>query len=213
MDGQLLQRWVAVLGSGEDVVAAGRALLVRYTQEHRRYHDLRHLAEVLQALDLLEPGPPPAPVLAAFWHDAVYDPRAGDNERASAELATTTLAALGLPEPLSIEVARLVLLTAGHDPAPEDAAGAVLCDADLAVLAAAPARYGAYARDVRQEYAHLSDPVFRAGRSAVLRGLLDRPHLFSTGEGRRRWERPARDNLHAELARLSGPCADAARRP
>ena len=210
----LLEHWTALLGDSSVVVAAGRALLARYAEPHRRYHDQQHLEEMLSALDLLSPGPPPvAVVLAAYWHDAVYDPHAPDNEARSAELAQSSLAALGVDDGLRLEVRRLVLLTAGHDPLPDDSGGALLCDADLAVLAATPDRYRSYASAVRQEYAHVGDADFRAGRSAVLRELLNRPYLFRTPTGRERWEQAARRNVGAELVQLSAPSGDAARRP
>jgi predicted metal-dependent HD superfamily phosphohydrolase len=94
-----------------------------------------------------------------------------------------------------------VLLTAGHDPAPDDANGAVLCDADLAVLASPPAAYAGYASAVREEYRHLSDEEFTAGRIAVLEHLLALPMLFRTPAAQP-WTEPARANLAAELSLL-----------
>ena len=199
-----LQSWVQVLGAGPDVLRAGQDLLSRYAEPQRRYHDLRHLHEVLAALRALTDGAPApaAVVLAAFCHDAVYDPERRDNEERSAVLAEAVLRRLGVAPADVEEVVRLVLLTAAHHPAPGDEHGALLCDADLAILGAAPERYRTYAADVRSEYSHLSDDAFRTGRAAVLRELLDRPRLFTTEPGRRRWDAPARWNLRAELERL-----------
>jgi len=100
-------------------------------------------------------------------------------------------------------VARLVRLTATHDPAVDDRAGMVLCDADLAILAAPAERYAEYTAGVRREYAHVPDEDFRRGRAKVLRTLLDRPALFRTAFGQRHWEDPARTNVAAELAVLT----------
>ena len=76
------------------------------------------------------------------------------------------------------EVRRLVLLTAGHTATADDRNGAVLCDADLAILAAVPDAYDDYAVRVRAEYAHVPDELFRVGRATVLRQLLELPALF-----------------------------------
>ncbi len=223
MDDDLLARWCRTLApllpaDAADPGAAGAALLTRWAEPHRRYHDPRHLREVLAALDeLAGPADPPATaVLAAYWHDAVYDPQAAANEERSAVLATTVLADLGIAPDLVAEVARLVRATADHVVDPTDPAGVLLCDADLAVLAAAPERYAEYAADVRVEYAHVPDEAFGPGRSAVLRSLVDRPRVY-TGAGPA-WEERARANVAAELDRLSGPllptgCAAAPRRP
>ena len=209
----LLRAWTSAVGDGPRAVAAGRALLEGYAEPHRRYHDRRHLTEVLAALHALTAGAPPVPVVcAAYAHDAVYDGRP-DDERRSAELAARVLGELGVAPTLVDEVVRLVLLTVTHEVADGDADGALLCDADLAVLAAPAERYRDYARDVRAEYAHVDDAAFRRGRSEVLRRLLARPRLYATEEGHSRWEAAARRNLRDEISRLDAASDDAAQHP
>ncbi|MDP9416894.1 MAG: metal-dependent phosphohydrolase [Actinomycetota bacterium] len=205
----LLASWTAAagaLGASGDVTGTGRRVLERYAEPHRAYHDIRHLREVVSAVRLLSPyAATPAAVMVAAWlHDAVYDPRRADNEERSAGLARAALEELGVSPPAVMEVSRLVLLTATHDPRPDDRNGAVLCDADLAVLARPTAGYVAYVSDVRREYAHVPADAFASGRTAVLRRLLGRDPLFSTDAARDRWERRARQNLTAELADLLG---------
>lgn len=145
---------------------------------------------------------PRAVELAAWFHDAVYDPTApaGESERASAELAAAMLG----DDPVAPEVSRLVLLTAGHEVVEGDRNGAVLTDADLAILGAPRARYARYASDVRAEYAHLDHEVWRIGRSAVLRGFLRRPRIYVTDRAHARFDAAARANLAQELATLGG---------
>lgn len=204
MEDLLLQPLSELLGDRPEVLQEGRSLLARYAEPHRHYHDRRHLSEVLDALQSLAgDGGTPAPVLcAAYWHDAVYDPTRTDNEERSAALAAAVLGGLGLPSGDVEEVVRLVRLTVSHEPAAGDDAGALLCDADLGILASPPGRYRAYAEAVRREYAHLDDGTFRSGRAAVLGRLAARPRLFTGEQAHRRWDVPARRNLRAELARL-----------
>jgi len=213
MDG-LLDRWraaaVAAGARGDEAIhAAGTGLLRRWNEPHRRYHDVVHLTAVLAVVDAAQSHAdrPDLVRLAAWCHDAVYDPRAGGdaNERASAELAAGLLQGMGVPAESVSEVVRLVLLTVGHRPGPEDRNAALLCDADLAVLASPAPDYDRYAAAIRAEYAHVPDPAFRAGRAAVLRGLLALPALFHTPDLARSGERPARDNLRRELAGLNVP--------
>lgn len=207
----LLSRWchtcvdAGATSAQPDLEAAGADLLCRWSQPHRRYHDLRHLAEVLHRVDELCDVARDATAvrLAAWFHDAFYDCRPGDDEEASAALAERTLHALGIAEPRATEVGRLVRSTAGHDPQEGDVDAQVLCDADLAILAADPQRYAEYATDVRAEYATVPDELFRTGRAAVLRALTQTPSVFSTTLGRERWEGAARANIAAELHRLS----------
>ena len=174
-----------------------------YADSSRGYHDLLHLTEVLQHVDELMPPDHPARetvLLAAWFHDAVYDGR-GDDEERSARLAEATV-----PDPVvASEVARLVRLTWTHRPSSDDLGGQVLCDADLAVLAADPDRYASYVAGVRAENARVSDADFAAGRAAGLRALLAKPTLFHTDAGRSRWEQSARANVRREIEDPTGP--------
>jgi len=156
------------------------ALLTAYAEPTRAYHDTRHLTEVLDRLDELGGGATALPVvLAAWFHDGVYDGEPGAEER-SARWAETALAEVGL-DPLTVaEVARLVRLTEHHRPTDDDVHGTALSDADLAILAAPLTRYAEYVALVRAEYAHVPDDLFTRGRAAILRDLLAKPHLFHT---------------------------------
>ncbi|PZF96218.1 metal-dependent phosphohydrolase [Micromonospora deserti] len=208
----LLDRWRAAArkagAAGPAAVTdAGAGLLARWREPHRHYHTVAHLTAVLDVVDAYAgwADRPDLVRLAAWCHDAVYDPRAeGDaNERDSAALAETLLTRLGLPAGAVAEVRRLVLLTAGHAADPADPDGALLCDADLAVLAAPPPAYDRYATAIRREYAHVPDPAFRAGRARVLHALLALPALYRLPPLAARWEAPARANLTRELTTLS----------
>ena len=175
-------------------------LLGAYVSRHG-YHDATHLAEVVARLEELGRGGDPVLLLAAWFHDAVYDGQAGAEER-SAQLAETELAADGSAGLDVAEVARLVRLTEHHDAEPGDDRGEALCDADLAILAADPDRYREYAAGVRTDYAAYPDADFRAGRLAVLEELAGREVLFRTAYGREQWEPRARANLAAEISAL-----------
>lgn len=195
-------------GAG-DVTRVGTTLLGRWREPHRHHHGEQHLAEVLDGVQLLQDEAVDVAVvlLAAWYHDAVYDGRPGEDEERSARCAERELPGLGLPLQRVQAVAGLVRGTADHtgDPPegvdPRDAA--VLNDADLCVLAAPDQRYRRYAAGVRAEYAHIPEAAFRTGRAEVLRRLLAAPHLFRTREGRARWEPAARRNLMGELGELT----------
>jgi predicted metal-dependent HD superfamily phosphohydrolase len=198
-------RTAARVGARGDVAGCGADLLSRYADGGRRYHDLTHLDEVLRNVDELADYARAADVvrLAAWFHDAVYDPQAGDNEERSAALAEHQLTTLRVDDSLVADVARLVRLTVDHAPGADDPDGAVLCDADLAILAADRTRYAAYTAGVRAEYAHVSDADFARGRAAVLRQLLEQRPMFRTPAARASWEAAARGNVTAELSRLA----------
>ncbi|MEY2456078.1 MAG: hypothetical protein QOK06_1172 [Acidimicrobiaceae bacterium] len=194
-----LTRWGA---SPEAAAAVADGLVARYREPHRSYHTLEHIGEVLAVLERLDAQQDV--VLAAWFHDAVYDPRAagGASERASAELASDQLARLGAPAELVDEVARLVELTAGHTAGPDDHAGQVLADADLSILGAPAERYQRYQAAVRAEYAHVPDDAWRTGRAAVLGGFLERSRLFHDERLHVELDARARGNLERELRSL-----------
>jgi predicted metal-dependent HD superfamily phosphohydrolase len=211
-------QWASLIGDGPRATAVVKRLLVAWRQPPRRYHTVTHLRAVLRHLDQVDPDgqggaalsaaglrPSGAARVAAWYHDAVYEPGRPGNEAASARLAEHDLTDLGWPAAAVSEVARLVLLTVEHRVAPGDDAGAWLCDADLAVLGGRPGAYGAYVAAVRAEYPDVDADGWRRGRTAVVTALLDRDRLYATSEGARRWERAARRNLTDELARLTDP--------
>ncbi len=209
VDEELFDRWAADLGRGREASNRLEAILSRYREPTRHYHTTTHLLRVLRALDELlaavTVADPAAVRLAAWYHDAVYEPGAlaGHNEAASAELARRDLTELGQPPERVDAVDRLVRVTVSHEPASCARDEMVLCDADLGVLASDPATYDAYANGVRAEYGHVPEPAWREGRAAMLRALLDRPVLYHTELMRPR-EPVARANMAAELAALSG---------
>ncbi|PWI16358.1 hypothetical protein DI272_20930 [Streptomyces sp. Act143] len=192
-------------GDGPDPAPYADNLLARWQEPQRRYHTLAHLTAVLDHVDVLEKyaDDPDVVRLAAWFHDAVYLPERSENEERSARIAERALPEAGVPAARTAEVARLVRLTVTHDPADDDRDGQVLCDADLATLAAPPSGYAAYTVAVREEYHFVPDEAFREGRSAILRQLLDLPRLFRTPYGAEHWEATARYNLAAELEMLS----------
>jgi predicted metal-dependent HD superfamily phosphohydrolase len=171
-----------------------REVAARYSEPHRRYHTLRHIEEMLDLLPHADET-----VLAAVWfHDAIYG--GGRNEERSAELARAALTELRFPEESIATVEHLILATKTHDPSPVAPRFHEFLDADLAILGSAPARYDEYAREIREEYAHVPEPMFRAGRAAVLRSFLARPSIFASEEFRQRLEKQARANIERELA-------------
>lgn len=213
-DGRVIEGFVdavRVLGGrpaadGCEGVAA--RLLERWREPHRGYHDEQHLREVLAAVDTvrgaaLDLRGRAAVTLAAWYHDAVYEGRPGEDEEASARLAESELSARGLDGGAAARVAGLVRSTAEHRlPSDPDGPEAVLHDADLWILASPPERFDEYCRQVRAEYPHVSDDDYGRGRRGVLTPFVTRPRLYATRDAHERWTAAARANLRRELARL-----------
>ena len=202
---------VCLLGGDQEVAAAAAAdLSARYAESHRRYHGSVHARAVVRDVAVLAgelrlPAQERAVLtIAAGAHDVIYDGHPGDDERRSASWARDWLARAGVGEAHVGRVGELVLATAAHAASPDDLAAWVLLDADLAILGADPPGYGRYCLAVREEYAALDEPAWRAGRTAVMSGLLARDPLYGTRAARRRWEARARANIVRELNSLKG---------
>jgi predicted metal-dependent HD superfamily phosphohydrolase len=175
----------------------------RYLEPHRSYHTLRHLEECFALFDAARHLSMNAgEVLIALWlHDAVYLPKSRDSEEASARWAEKILHEAGATSDIIGRVRELILATK-HDASPSSADAGVLVDIDLAILASDAERFEQYETQVRQEYAHVPDIVFRMGRAKILKQFLARPWIYTTPYFRERFEQNARDNLARSLARL-----------
>ncbi|RYD20407.1 MAG: phosphohydrolase [Verrucomicrobiaceae bacterium] len=174
-------------------------LHTRYSEPHRHYHNLHHIAAMLAKMDEVAPGDP-ATELAIWFHDVIYDPRARDNEEQSAAFFVAEMAD-SLDPVLCLDVVRLILAT---DYARERTGAAdenLLRDIDLAILASAPETYQSYSDAVRKEYAHVPDGDFRKGRAAVMSRFLD-GRIFHT-DAFANEELIAKGNIRNEIARLT----------
>lgn len=198
MSGDLIQRWkdlsrqLGLRGS----TGIGEELLRRYGEPHRRFHSAAHLTQLLDLLDELDADR--RSHLAAWFHDAVYQPGRRDNEQRSAQLARQRLIAAGFSEDDSDFVARAVLATAGHKDA--DPAFDALLDADLAILGTNPDAYQRYRQAIREEFSGIPELLFKPARARFLRAMLERPSIYRTPLCRERFEAQARRNLQHELA-------------
>ena len=211
---ELRVAWERHLGRSPESLRWFERVVALHRAADRHYHGVRHVqwvvrrvgtlheqsvtdSSVRQAVDLA------AVIAAAFFHDAIYDATAGDNERRSADLAGRSLSEIGWPVDRRELVANMIMATTTHDTATSDIGTAVLIAADLSVLAADPAAYSEYSSNVRKEYRHVSDTDWTRGRSTVLRGFLERGRVYPEVLALDDWERQARANITAELAALN----------
>jgi predicted metal-dependent HD superfamily phosphohydrolase len=180
------------------------SLAARYAEPHRAYHTLVHiehcLGEFEEARSLARE--PSAVELALWFHDAVYDPSAMDNEEKSAAWAVEVARNAGLAEALGRRVAGMILEST-HRALPADPDARIFADIDLAILGQPEGVFDEYERQVRREYAWVPEPLFRANRAAILRSFLQRPALYGTDFFRGKYQNAARSNLERSLLRLS----------
>lgn len=192
--------WDRLGAQGESDPAYER-LEVAYAEAGRSYHTMAHVLDCLARLDEAAKPATRDLVEAAIWfHDVVYDSRHTDNEERSAEWAANELASAG--EGVARRVADLVRITAHTTPA-GDPDGALLCDIDLSILGRSAEEFDQYQRRIREEYAWVPAPAYRAGRARILTSLLERERLYLTPYFYDRFESAARENIRRALEELA----------
>lgn len=170
-------------------------LRARWSEDQRSYHNLDHLDDCLCVFGTLrdELHDPVAVALALFYHDVIYDPRSATNEEDSEELWRRHAIILGV-EPEYIErVASMILATKTHQADDEDTR--FMLDIDLSILGVSEPLFDRFEQRIRQEYAWVPEQVYRERRAQIMRGFLDREHVYATQYMRDHFERRARKNL------------------
>jgi predicted metal-dependent HD superfamily phosphohydrolase len=191
------------LGARDDGGPVFAWLVAQYAAPTRAYHTQEHIAECLAWLDRVRTlAEHPLELEAAIWfHDAVYEVPASDNEARSGELAVEHALSSGIAAGSAARIAALIACTT-HAAHADGADARLLVDIDLSILGAPPHRYQRFERDVRREYAIVPDELFREGRVQVLNSFLERFAIYETPYFSERLERQARENLSAAIARL-----------
>ncbi len=175
----------------------------RYAEPHRAYHTLAHIDHCLEEFESarLLASHPDAVDLALWYHDAVYNPRATDNEERSAKLDLEMGRRASLPPDL-IRTAGDLILASKHRALPADPDGQVFVDVDLAILGQSWRRFSEYEELIRREYEWVPSWLFRRKRSTLLKSFLARTTLYSTSLFRHKYESKARDNIARSLVLL-----------
>lgn len=181
------------------------ALLRAYSAEGRHYHGVAHVDACLRHVDrCAERMQHPREVELALWfHDAVYAPLSGDNERRSADWATAFLAE-NAADPAAIERVRALIITTVHNAPAHTHDESLLLDIDLAILGTPPEVYANFESGVRKEYRMVPAPIYRSKRSEILQGFLDRSRIYANEPFVSEYEGQARENLAHAIASLAG---------
>lgn len=201
-------RSLATQYSGDEslVTRLYQELVSHYSEPQRYYHNLDHIAALLQLYFQYEGEltKPQVVLLSIFYHDTVYVPGRSDNEHKSALLARRALAQLGAPANEVEEVSLYIRATRHHQlPGDADPDLKLFIDFDLSILAADREAYKAYVLNVRKEYGHLSSEDFTQGRSLFLQRMLRQAHIFYSDSFREK-EVVARKNMNWELQVIPG---------
>ena len=196
-------------------------ILSYYNESHRAHHVLEHIVNMLDEFDAMEEDrywmsqyerAPEGisgnahfqyPMELAIWfHDAVYNPRAKDNEELSAVLLADSLKKLGIFDSVAFEHSKSVILDTKHTTKPRSDEGSIVVSIDLAILGKSEEEFDRYETNIRKEYEWVPWMDYCKGRSAIIQSFLDRSSIYFTDFFRHTYEASARKNLARSIEKL-----------
>jgi len=208
----VLAEWKLVaseLGIPADVQQRLAILLrSRYQEQHRHYHTLHHIRELIDTLNTDKYmrtmiNDRRCIVLSILFHDVVYETAPGSpcNEDESAKLFEQELASYLSPVLIS-KVCTYINHTRLHDVAKEEDLDLKLfIDLDMSILAREdPVEYDVYAGQIRREYISIPKPTYCLQRGEFLRKWLasTESKIFSSDYFLEKFETIARRNMSRE---------------
>ena len=202
----LSQRWMRFVPEKVGAGTFRRVLEPRYTEEHRKYHNLKHIASCLEMFDehvFKRTLHRPSIELAIWFHDVVYDPRSKTNEEDSADVMVEEAKKNRFSIDTIDRARRMILATKDHVlmPLMTQEIGWFL-DIDLSILGTKDKVFDDYERAIREEYSWVSEDAYAKTRIGILKGLLGRDWIFSTNEFQRYYEGYARKNIKRSIQSL-----------
>lgn len=172
-----------------------------YTAKNRYYHNLQHLENMLQELEMVkqEVKHMDSLLFSIYYHDIVYQATRSDNEHQSALLFKQQISPTNFN---NIEYCFLQIeATKAHERS-EDYDTNILLDLDLSILGKSQAIYKKYCQQIRQEYRIYPNMLYRRGRKRVLAKMLEHSSIYKTTTFIEKYEKQARANIALELNQL-----------
>lgn len=183
-----------------------REIRSAYTNTHRHYHNLHHLADLLAQADRFRTEITDFDTLelAIWYHDIICQCLRKDNEEKSAVFAKYRMEAIQYPREKLVRCYRQINATKKYQLSNEDDADtAWLLDFDLSIMGKDWATYSKYLDKLRKEYSVFPTFLYKRGRKKTLELLLERDRLFHTPYYYDRFETNAWNNIQRELVLLN----------
>lgn len=186
----------------------------RYSEDHRHYHNLKHIEEMLYLFQKVRAEykkmgktlPHENEIyLAIMFHDIIYDLKnkhEKSNEQLSAEFAREYLKEHLINENIDIDlVCELIELTGSHID-PNKAASnleefkKIFLDADMTIFAAEAERLDEYEYGILQEYTSIyPKDQYLEGRKHALKNILKKREIYHSDFFKTKYDEKAWDNI------------------
>jgi pantetheine-phosphate adenylyltransferase len=151
-------------------------VLKRYQEHNRYYHTVNHLTDVISYL-LNENALDDELFLASVYHDAVYNPKANDNEEKSAELFLNESKHSKLNKSQIDLVCQLILDTKTHKPS--NLKSEIFINADLNIFNQPLSMLIEFEHKIFKEYQFADFKIYQKNRIDVLNQLNSNGKLDS----------------------------------
>lgn len=171
-----------------------------YSESHRDYHNLRHIREMLECLNIYRKAIQDYPLiyLSCLYHDIVYDTHAFDNEEKSADYLERDFKDYLSKEKIE-KCKDLILGTKKHQFLRDDFDNKIFLDSDLLILGREKNRYIEYMDSIRKEYEWVEKEFYKQERTKILQKFLERERIYFTNEIFEKYEKQARENIKFEI--------------
>ena len=143
-------------------------VLDNYKEKHRFYHNTWHLLDVISVLSKQNDFDDEL-FLAAVYHDAVYNPKASDNEEQSAKMFLEHAKSSAISEVQKKSINQMILDTKTHKPTSDKSK--IFIEADLNILSQPYARLIEYEHEIFKEFQFVDYRVYKPKRIEVLEKL------------------------------------------
>lgn len=201
----LNHRWLTLCKSAKinNAESLFEDIINRYNEPHRHYHTLSHITACLGQLDSIRYHleSPMIVELALWFHDIIYNPKRTDNEKQSAVYAADKLSNSILEVDNINRICRLIEITK-HPSTPETVDEKYIVDIDLGILGAPTDVYLQYTAQIRKEYAHVPNFLYKLARKKFLKKLLKEDSIYNVDYFLDQLELNARSNIIQELIQL-----------
>ncbi len=184
-----------------DCVDIYRALQELYGESHRVYHTGDHIRYCLAGFDLMDTDLTQTSKdiieLSIWFHDAIYEISASDNEAQSARWFSSQADCRLNPDIINA-VNRCILFTT-HQEVPADPYSRFVVDIDLSGFGQDWEGFVDDGRKIREENNHLNDEAFVSGQIKFMSRLLNRSRIYYTEYFNALLETRARQNIIRQL--------------
>lgn len=186
-----------------------RRLLLAYSEPQRVYHTLKHIESCFKIFqDVVHLAKNADALALAIWfHDAIYDIDADDNEQRSADWFLQETDGI-FDDSLRDLVYRHILATMHCGTDIKDHDSQIMVDIDLSSFAKPWPEFLRDSEDVRAEKPGMPDKKFYPKQCGFQQFLLEQPRFFQSDYFYRNYEKQARQNLTRFMALIDQKLSD-----